>query len=144
MKLAQMIDQIQKTHSRGKVCQFVKLGEKWGIKAYEQKSRRDRSWENQKEWSQFGLTPPVGKKFQLGIYYCFLTRVAKPIIDQKLIPYDGDHYSMWMKMDRAWWPRIKMANQEFRKKVNREIMDNHIENWGYFEGKFVLIDCGED
>lgn len=121
----------------GVSAKFFQINDEWGIKVFHYASEEycDEVYENQRLLAEHGLAPPVGVKFKVGEQWCYSTRVASPLTkDQwkKFFVETAPYTSQWHKMQKSI------------KEICPHACDFHRENWGMYEGKVVLIDCGFD
>jgi len=135
-------DQIEDSIQSGVCCKFVRIDDNWGIKAFLNEDDRDRSQNNQLEYAEYGLAPPCEcNRFEVGPYYCFVTRVAEILACPSVY-----------RKERDEWDKIGKKNQKYidnwQTMANDaglpEVFDDHVGNFGWYEGDFVLIDCGND
>ena len=135
-------ERIQNSPKKGVGCNFVKIDDDWGIKAFYNKSTCHRHHENQQEYAKRGLAPPCEDSiFKIGHYYCYATRVAEILICPSTYLED---VQLWEETYEENEERIEEWQEESADHGFPFYHDTHPGNFGWFEGKFVLIDCGRD
>ena len=132
-----IVSQISASPLKGVSCKFVPIDDKWGIKAYCDKGHCDKAYSQQQLLAKHDFSPPVGKCFQIGDYYCYSTRIAEVLIDPQDFVNDEDH---WDWITSKYSKKINKATAQIRKTLQCGFIDEHVGNWGYYEGKLMLID----
>lgn len=135
-------DQIKRSRVKGIKCQFVKIDETWGIKAYKDEEHRDEVFDNQCRLAYYELAPPVGEKITIGDWHCYTTRVAETIYNAA----DANFTPEWYETENLWQKDIDKLRIQIRETCHIIWRDDHICNVGIFNfnghDKLVCIDLG--
>lgn len=128
----------------GVSCRFVKLDDNWGIKIYICIEDRDSCYILQEEMSKRGFGPKVGIKFDVGENYCYITQVARPLVNAYTQP--GDEYcSDFARFNHN--PIVRSMINDIYNKMKKAGFDNgdrHVCNYGILDKMIVCIDFGND
>lgn len=125
--------EIRTTPYSGCSCYFVKLDDEWGIKCYKDYSTRDRCFEQQSIYASEGFAPPVGSCFNIGDWKCYSTRVAQVFVDETM------DMNEWDVQEEIYLDEISKKIKEIQS-AGLYVADEHIGNWGRYEGELVFID----
>jgi len=135
-------------------CNFIDMGNGWGIKIYAYikegeesvfyPDERDDHYRAQTEAAKYGLGPNVGASFDLPDGTpCYITEVVEPIV-----PHNEVH--TWQVWERHWVDLKKELKEEIEKlckdlekHIDFYFHDCHLGNLGRKNGKLVCIDFGE-
>ena len=132
---------------QGAVCTFVQVpNTDEGIKVYTCRQVRDVCYFRQRKLSKYGLSPPVMNRFTVnglhGRLYCYRTKSAEIFGDevQKLVKRQKMSYSRaYGKIHTKYRYSIYETMNEVRKHYPNAC-DEHIDNFGWYDGRVVLID----
>lgn len=146
--------------SSGQCCNFIDLENGWGLKCYQEKENRDRSYVCQEFLSQYELAPKVGKSFELfdhngDAWYCHVTEVVEPLVEygfnndqayeeelaelDETSDFDEDEFrARYCRDERDEW--INEVHRQF----GVYYVDDHCGNFGFMQTengkKLVAID----
>jgi hypothetical protein len=127
-------EELVRKSPNGMSCSFVAIDDEWGLKCYDEEDVRDEAYNNQQLLADYELAPPVGQKTEVGEYYCYFSRIAEVIC-----PNFADS-ELFDKKTKEWEDRINDLTDEINSKTGIYVADDHVENFGVFNGKLVLID----
>jgi len=133
----------------GIACTFVKLSDKWGLKLWTNKLRRDIAYHYQSEAATYGAGPEIGRKVDnIPGMYGYITQVADWVVQEEF-PWQffETHDKPWDAWDDFMGLLEEEGYDELRWdliKIGFDVADLHIGNVGFIDGNMVCIDFGQD
>lgn len=132
----------RRSSPHGVSCHFVKIDNCWGVKVYTDEKERNYSRQRQEKAFFAGLAPSVGDSFDCGDRFCFVTEVAKTLVEEE----DDDTFNECCREVDLANPtlaaEVEQLCDELKLLFNSEYSDNHYGNFGWLRGKLVCIDFG--
>lgn len=146
-KIKQITEESLKESPGGVVCKFVKLDNKWALKIYPSKFKRDEAYYNQCNCYDHGFAPATGETIDLPMGYAYVTEIIRPAA--KWIKEGEPGYAENKRKGWAWEDRnfelIDETTELIYQLTNWWFEDNHPWNWGYNKkGVLIPLDFGED
>lgn len=135
----------------GASCNFYKF-KGYGIKVYTCEEVRDRAFEAQNSLADLGFAPEAYEKFdaanvQGAVIYAYTTELADTAVEAYADLYKmtvDEVYSELSEMRQNAYIDDHFAFMlEEMSNVNLGMYDVHIGNFGWVDGRAVVIDCGE-
>jgi hypothetical protein len=147
----------------GCACTFFKIDDKWGIKTYRRREDRDICYETQWKASSYGLGPEVGERFEFRVdektIYCYTTEIAESLYSERYyflqdflrqnywdckLPEYQEYLDEVDNNEEKYRVEIEATVDDLFDSIGWESCDNHCGNFGYYNGRMVCIDFGND
>lgn len=148
----------------GCACTFFKIDDKWGVKTYRRREDRDVCYKTQSEASGYGLGPEVGECFEFRVneektIYCYTTGIAESLYNERYyflqdfmrntgwntyLPEYQEYLDILDKLEEDYREEIEATVDDLFDSIGWESRDNHCGNFGYYNGRMVCIDFGND
>lgn len=130
-------------YSHGCQCDFIPKCEKWGIKVYQDKGKRDENFHWQSLAAEHGLGPEVGVKFEFkrgpAMIYCYVTEKVEPLWDSKR---DDDDWYLNMALNTKYRNEMNFLHADLLEKIGFKFDDRHSGNVAFKDGNLICIDFG--
>jgi hypothetical protein len=135
-------------------CKFVPLDDKWAIKLYKSRQKRDETYDNQKMCFDVGYAPELGERIDLPngpMRYGYITEIVETIfntadydLDADCSEDEDDEYSEVLDWEGENYSELNRIKRFLYQKTGWEFRDDHAFNWGMKDGKLIPIDFGVD
>jgi hypothetical protein len=130
-------------YAHGCWCEFMPKCDKWGIKLYYDKEKRDENFHWQSLAAEHGLGPEVGVKFEFykggSILYCYVTEKVEPLWDSRR---DNDDWDLNMELNRKYRNEVNFLQVDLLNKIGFKFNDRHVGNVAFKDGNLICIDFG--
>lgn len=125
----------------GTRTEFWDLGNGWGIRLMGSKARRDHAHKTQHDFSLYGRGPDVGEKVKIGDRYGYITEVVEVLTDEYARNNNHVNFHNWEFRESD---ELKEFLDVYKILTGGHYPDDHEGNFGYKDGRLVLIDFDSD
>jgi hypothetical protein len=147
-KLKEMVITHQGKTPCGVSCSFIKLNDRWGIKKYYDKEKRNDNYKRQRHMASVGLAPKVGPKFHFEDMdiYCYVSEAVQVLIEAESVVInwekrEREHRAIYDSIEIMGWIR-KAVNDMMV--AGYQMTDTHAANFGILGNRVICIDFGND